>query len=177
MEKNSKLWNHATKKKLDLKDLELGTYILVYESLFKKEEHLRIEITESKRYEAKLCTDFIDYSKETYKPIIERLQENEFYTILLSSQGCFHTTQETVTIKRYRDVYEITWGTKTKELSVTDIETLKCFELELNYMVDGGCTTTDTYIIQYAGTTIQIHDGSCNWNGGYYLKKQLFDGK
>jgi hypothetical protein len=156
------------------KDLELGTYTLVYKSLFGKQEHLQVEITEYKKYITSLCIDFLDYTKEKYKPIIDRLQESDFYTLSMSSQGCFHFKNDSVTIKRNKDIYTINWGEKSKKLSAADIETIRHFETELNYMKDGGCTTTDTYIIRYNGATKKISDGGCNWNGDYFLKKELF---
>jgi hypothetical protein len=39
----------------------------------------------------------------------------------------------------------------------------------------GDCTTTDTYSINYnENQVLLISDGSCSWNGDYYLKKDLF---
>ncbi|MGL5891751.1 MAG: hypothetical protein ACRC3B_17800 [Bacteroidia bacterium] len=165
-------------KKQVLNDLEFGTYKLVYNSLYGKEVSLTVEITENKTYSIDLCTSYIDYSKETYIPIIDQLQVNERYTIVMSSQGCFHSTDDTLTIKRNKEDYTITWGAKTKKLSSADIELIRHFEIELNYMSDIGCTTTDRYTIKYKGRTVkQIDDGSCRWSGFYYLTNQLFDTK
>lgn len=157
-----------------LKGLDFGTYVLVYKSLFNKEENLKVKITESKKYSARLCLNYIDYSKETSKPIIDQLQETDFYTIVISSQGCFHSTKDTLMIKRSKDAYTINWGAKYKTLSPTEIVKIRNFEIELNYMTEAGCTTTDSYIISYNGKSKLINDGSCNWHGDYYLKKQLF---
>jgi hypothetical protein len=162
-------------KKQVLNDLELGTYTLVYTSLFNKEVNLIVEITSNNEYSIDICTNYIDYSKETYVPVIDRLQENESYSILLSSQGCFHFTHDTIIIKREKQIYTLSWGDKSKQLTVADMDVIRHFEIELNHMTDNGCTTTDTYVVKYEGVQIQkIHDGSCMWNGDYYLKKQLF---
>lgn len=157
-----------------LKNLEFGTYTLVYKSLFNKEERLNVQITESKTYSTKVCINYMDYSKETYEPIIDRLQNKESYSIIISSQGCFHSSQDTIIIKRNNNAYTINWGTNFKTLSTTDLENIRQFEFELNYMTYRGCTTTDTYVIDYGGTSKQISDGSCRWNGDYYFKLRLF---
>lgn len=71
-----------------LKDLDLGLYTLIYKSLFSIEETVVVNITENKKYFSIIC---IDYSKETYKPIIDSLNIGEKYTIFYSSRGCFHS--------------------------------------------------------------------------------------
>jgi len=157
-----------------LKDLEFGIYTLIYMSLFDKEEMVIVEITENKKYTATLCTNYIDYSKETYIPIIDQLKKRDSYSIVISSRGCFHSTQDTMTIKRNEAIYTISWGTQSKTLSLADIESIRHFEMELNYMSRIGCTSTDTYLIKYNETIKQINDGSCQWNGNDYLQKQLF---
>ena len=157
-----------------LKDLEFGVYTLIYRSLFSKEERVIVEITENKKYTATICTNYLDYSKETYIPIIDQLKEKDAYSIIIQSRGCFHSTEETITIKRMEANYTITWGTQTKTLSSDDIESIRHFEMELNYMSSFGCTSTDTYLIKYNETIKQINDGSCQWNGNDYLQKQLF---
>jgi hypothetical protein len=158
-----------------LKDLHLGTYTFVYKTIFDKEEQVRIDITEQKKYSVDLYIDYFDYSKETYTPIIDRLKENDSCTIFISSQGCFHFSKDTLVIRRNKDLYTMNWSGKFKILSVADVEKIRHFEMELKHMMDDGCTTTDTYLITYHGEpALFISDGSCNWNGRYYLKKDLF---
>ena len=157
-----------------LTNLDTGTYFLEYKSLFGKTEKLKVIITQFKKYSVDLCIDYINYSKETYKPIIDQLQEKENYKILMSSQGCFHSTADTLTIYRENNIYSATWTNKKKTLTQSDIEAVRHFEIELNYMTDGGCTTTDTYNLIYKNKTKTIDDGSCSWNGDSYLKTKLF---
>ena len=157
-----------------LKDLELGTYTLIYKSLFKKEVTIDVNIAELKNYSSTICTAYLDYSKELYKPIIDSLIHGEKYSIFISSQGCFHSTEDTITIKRTNETYSINWDNKTKKLTTKDIEAIRHFEMELNYMNDGDCTTTDTYNVLFRKTNRQIEDGSCRWNGDNYLMRQIF---
>ena len=158
-----------------IRNLELGTYSLVYNSLFEKETTKIVTVTEYKSYKIELCTNFIDYEKETYNPIINLLNENESYTVQMSSQGCFHSEKDSFTITRKsKDDYYIQWGDKSKKLNEIDIKLIKHFEIELNYMNSYGCTTTETYIVIYKGKSNVIVDGSCDWEGSSYLKKGIF---
>lgn len=168
--------NPRFEKRQILKNLELGTYRLIYNTIFNKEEAFTINITENKIYNFTICINYIDYSKETYKPIIDRLMENESYIIHFSSQGCFHSTKSKLTIQKTNDIYTITWDDQLKELSQDDIEALRQFEFELNYMTYGDCTTIDTYIIEYKGEKKQFDDGGCRWNGYLNLKWKIFGG-
>ena len=167
---NPKFENQQT-----LKNLEVGTYSLVYKSLFKIETTQIVKITEYKSYKIQLCTNFIDYEKEIYKPIINQLTENNSYKVEMSSQGCFHSEKDSFTITRNtKDDYYIKWGEKSKKLNEQDIESIGHFEIELNHMNSFGCTTVDTYTVVYNGNSILISDGSCDWNGFMYLRIEIF---
>lgn len=158
-----------------LTNLDTGTYFLEYNSLFGKSEKLKVVMTEFKNYSVDLCLDYIDYSKEKYKPIIDRLKDKEYYKILMSSQGCFHSSADTLTISREHNTYSATWTTNKKTLTQSDIDAIRHFEIELNYMSYEGCTTTDSYSIIYKNNTKKINDGSCSWNGAYHLNKKLWN--
>lgn len=160
--------------KQELMDLEYGNYTLIYKSFFNKIDSINVNIRESKDYSVELCLYVLDYSKETYKPIIDRLQVDEFYSIIISSTGCFHDYNDTITINKNNEVYILTWGSNSKTLLNSDIEAIRRFELELNYMSNALCTTTDTYILIYNGIERQIIDGSCEWNMHYNLRAKLF---
>jgi hypothetical protein len=157
-----------------LSNLDTGTYFLEYKSLYGKNERLKVVVAQFKKYSVDLCIDYINYSKEIYKPIIDKLQDKENYKILISSQGCFHSTSDTLTIVRENNSYSATWTNKRKTLTQSDIDVVRNFEIELNYMTYGGCTTSDTYIVIYKNKKIQIEDGSCRWNGDTYLKAKLW---
>ncbi|MBL7997853.1 MAG: hypothetical protein JNL32_04350 [Candidatus Kapabacteria bacterium] len=160
--------------KLILKNLDIGTYSLTYKTIFNKEETFPVNITQNKRYYASICTTYLDYSKETYKPIIDILKEGEAYSICLSSQGCFHSSDDTLIVTRRKNTYSISWGKNSKTLSKKDMRVIRNFEIELTHMAGDGCTTTDTYVVEYKGAKQETKDGSCSWRGGYYLKQQIF---
>ncbi len=96
---------------------------------------------------------------------IEALQNGESYTIEITSVGCFHGTRQTVIISKEADVFTAQLGENTINLTSSDIDTLKRFEIELRAVQIGGCTTVDTYVLSYQGQTFRTSDGTCSWFG------------
>ncbi|KOY87301.1 hypothetical protein AD998_15110 [bacterium 336/3] len=139
-----------------LKDLEFGTYTFMYKTFIGKENTITLNITKAEMYFLTICADFIDYSKEKYKPIIDQLGENDSYSICFSSVGCYHSFKKFIIIKRENDKYSIVWGDKSKELTTQDIENIRRFEVESNYVRTCCCTTSDTYVIEYKGEKKQL---------------------
>lgn len=156
-----------------LKQLEYGKYRIEYKSMFGKTESVNIELMEKKKYSIDLCLNYLDHESDPYQPFIDRLENRESYSIQISSQGCFHSSIETITIKRKANNYYLTFQGKEKRLDSSEIKAIAHFEIELNYMGSFGCTTTDTYVLKYKSQEIRISDGSCSWNGDYYLKQRL----
>jgi len=156
-----------------LKELEYGDYRIEYKTMFQKTENVKIKLTEKKKYNVALCLNFINYQLESYKSFIDQLENGEKYSIEVSSQGCFHSSDEIIIIKRKEDKYYAFFKKTKKLLKKEDIETIRSFEIELNYMESFGCTSTDSYTLKYKGEMIEISDGSCSWSGYYYLKKKL----
>jgi hypothetical protein len=160
-----------------ISDLDTGSYTISYKTIFNKTEQINITISEYKKYEVDLCIDYMDYSKENYKPIIDQLKDKESYKIIIASKGCFHSTKDSIIINREDKTYAILFGHKSKTLTKSDIESIRHFELELNYMKLGGCTTEDTYVIKYNNKTTTFIDGRCRWNGAFYLIRNIFGDK
>lgn len=160
-------------RKQYLKDLSFGNYRIEYKSMFEKIESVEIELNEKKKYVIDICLNFINYELETYKPFIDQLKNGDSYSILVSSQGCFHNSKEEYIIKRKNEDYYLTFGGTKKILSKNDIQLIRHFEIELNYMESDGCTTTDRYSVKFKNNEVVILDGSCSWNGDYHLKKEL----
>lgn len=132
-------------------------------------------------YNVTVWADSLDYVKETYIPIISQLRDNDFYTIIMASEGCFFAAYDTVNIRKTKDKYLATWKSNIPKLisrsfylTSKQIESIRKFEMELNYMNnEDNCTTIDTYIINYNTTTKTIVDGSCIWRGYYLLREKL----
>jgi predicted DNA binding protein len=164
-----------------LSDLDTGLYTIHYTSIYGKEEKTSIHITTFKPYNITVWADSLDYTKETYIPIIDQLHDNDFYTIIMASDGCFSAAHDTLTIRKIKDKYRAIWKSNIPKfishsfnLTPKQIETIRKFELELNYMNnEDDCTTIDTYTINYQATTKTIVDGSCSWRGYYLLREKL----
>jgi len=160
-------------RKQHLKNLSFGKYRIEYKSMFKKVENIEIEINEKKKYVLDLCLNYINHDLESYKPFIDQLKNGENYSIQVSSQGCFHSSKDNYLIKRKGENFYLTFDKKEKLLNESNIQAIRHFEIELNYMQSFGCTTTDSYIVKYKNKEVVISDGSCSWNGEYHLKKNL----
>ncbi|MES2555041.1 MAG: hypothetical protein V4604_02770 [Bacteroidota bacterium] len=160
--------------KVTLKDLEIGTYTIYYQSIFGNKEKQEIVISESKSHSVTICINQLDYSASGYSAVIDELEVGESYRINYESQGCFHSDSETISIGRIDGHYLVSWGDTSKILSQTEHDLIRQFEIEMNYMKGGGCTTTDTYTVLYKEKQKEIHDRTCEWNGWDFLTKQLF---
>lgn len=175
--KNNSGYSETVVKKhgenLEVKNLEKGNYTIIYESMFAKVIEMPFNVEEYKKYEVDLCTNIIDYSKEAFKPRISQLKNNEAFTINFYSQGCFHSDEKVLTISRKRKKYLLEYEGNLKQLSKEEIKMIEHFEIELTYATKGGCTTSETYHIQFKNKDDYYHDGTCKWNGLYYLMKNL----
>lgn len=175
--KNNSGYNETIVKKpgenLEAKNLEKGTYTIIFENMFAQVIEIPFKVEEYKKYEVDLCTNIIDYSKELFKPRINELKSNESFKIIFSSQGCFHSDEKELIISRKRKKYFLEYGGKLKQLSKEEIKMIANFEIELSYAQEGGCTTTHTYNIQFKGKNDFYLDGSCKWNGLYNLMQNL----
>lgn len=175
--KNNSGYNETVVKNpgenLEVKNLEKGNYTIIYESMFDKVIEMSFEVEEYKKYEVDLCTNIIDYSKEPFNPRINQLKSNESFKIIFSSQGCFHSDERELIISRKRKKYFLEYEGNLKQLSKEEIKMIANFEIELSHAQEGGCTTTETYNIQFKGKNDFYLDGKCSWNGLYYLLENL----
>ena len=97
--------------------------------------------------------------------LIESLQNGESFSIEITSIGCFNGSRQTVFISKEEDTVTASLNDVSKLLTDTDIETLKSFELQLQSLKMGGCTTIDTYVLRFGNQTFQTSDGTCSWHG------------
>lgn len=141
--------------------------------MFSQIVKIPFKVEEYKKYEVDLCTNIIDYSKEPFKPRINQLKSNESFKIIFSSQGCFHSDERELIISRKRKKYFLEYEGKSKRLSKKELKLVEHFEIELLFIKEDYCTTSDIYNIQFKGKNDFYLDGSCKWNGLYYLMKNL----
>ena len=158
---------------LEVKNLEKGTYIIIFENMFSQLIEIPFKVEEYKKYEVDLCGNTINFSKEKFKPRISQLKNKEFFKIIFSSQGCFHSDEKELIISRKHKKYFLKYEGKSKRLSKKEIKLIENFEIELLFVKEGYCTTSESYNIQFKDKNDFYLDGSCKWNGLYYLMKNL----
>ncbi|CAN5784922.1 hypothetical protein BH11BAC7_BH11BAC7_17710 [soil metagenome] len=158
--------------------LSIGTYLLEYTSIFNKTETLKVNVSEFQKYPVELCVNYLNHTTGLYNPVIDRLEDGEDYNIIIASSGCFHSTNDTLNIKRENGNYKAKMGLKTKSLTTENTEAIRNFEIELNNLgLQNGCTTETTYTIVYKEQKQTVTDGGCSWSGNYYLVQNLFGKK
>lgn len=111
----------------------------------------------------------IYFETQDYPTIIESLQNGESYSIEITSIGCFNGTRQTVIVSKEADVLMASFQDFSKILTEADIRAFKTFELQLQALHIGGCSTVDTYVIRHRNQEFQTNDGTCSWNGGKKL--------
>lgn len=109
--------------------------------------------------------------QETEPTIIETIQDGESFSIEITSIGCFNGTRQTVVVSREADIYTAQFQDQIKVLSENDFNAFKRFEVQLRNLNMGGCTTVDTYVLNFGNQRWQTSDGTCSWNGGRKLLK------
>lgn len=105
------------------------------------------------------------YSVERLPTMIESLQHGEYYTIQITSIGCFHGKRQTVTVLNKEGILTASFNNERKILSPSDVNELILFEIQLREIPLGGCTTVDTYTLSNTYENFTISDGTCNWQG------------
>ena len=160
----------------NFKNLEFANYRIEYNSIFGKTENYHFKIADNKKQLIELCLDYFNYKAETHVPFIDRLKENENYTIMISSIGDFTggKLEAHIVISKSNNTYFVEFKKNKKKLNQSQIDFIKHFELELINMESYGCSTVDSYLLTYNNEKIQISDGSCAWEGFNVLFKQLF---
>lgn len=170
-----KLLKPGYSNKQVLPDLDPGTYAVVYNSIFGKEVRSEVVITRPGKYTVSAYVNYMDYTKEINQSLLDRLKENDSFSIIIFSHGCFHYDRDTIVVMRNQSDYTIHWGKDRKVLTKQDLETIRHFEMELQCISGWGCTSKDDYTLQYNGITeLNVFDGTCRWNGNDYLHEHLF---
>ncbi len=181
---------------IEIENVPTGNYKLIFENNYGQEVTRQITLTEKPANSIEICPDKLVEYKES---VLAQFQDKDTISINFHSQGCFHTDVQKLVITKENDkfiarLYNVSWyyvkkkgktimqyrdGAILKTVTMTsqNIEEFTRFENELNYARDGGCTTTDWYDVKSKYLNIKKTDGSCTWNGFYYLSKSLFGEK
>ena len=157
-----------------LKQLDLGEYKLQYNSLFENNIIEKIIIDSQKEYSVTLCYDYLNPKNGNTIELLDFIQDGEKLSISIERRGCFTSKDDSFVILKNNDVYSITWRNYTKILNDSELDLFKCFEVELQKIINRDCTTVDTYIIKFGDYGIGFIDGSCKWYGYNKLLSSIF---
>ena len=178
---------------IQLDNVPVSDYKLRYRNNFKEDITRQVSITGNEVNFLALCPDSLSaYPQNT----LEKLHNGDTISINFQSRGCFNSDSMQIVIKKQKNrfiasFYNTIWypirkkgkpaiqfravqETKTAILTESNINDYIKFENELNFATKGGCTTTDWYEIKSKYLNLKKTDGSCNWNGFYYLRKSFF---
>lgn len=161
-------------KDLTLSKIPNGIYKIEYVSIFGTSEYETIEINKKGKYSLIACVNKLDTSEIGLTPFVRQINERDTMVIKLHSTGCFHNHFDSLLIYRKdSSLLFAQYNGIEMELSEDDIKLIEEFEFELPYNNGGGCTTVDSYEIEFKTQSIYAFDGSCNWYGFDYLLKSL----
>ena len=180
---------------INLGSVPVSAYRVKYKNSFKQTMTMEVNITAQGENYINICFDtLLSYPQNT----LMKLQNEDTISIGFTSQGCFSSENKRIVItkkerrfiatlfyieREYVEKNNKTYLKKEKAaskiiaLTETNIKDFIRFENELNFAKDGGCTTTDKYVIKGKYLTRQKTDGSCSWNGFYNLQKSFFGGQ
>jgi hypothetical protein len=181
---------------INIENVIIGNYKMLYKSNFDQLITKQVSLTDQKTNSIVICPDILlEYPQNT----LSKFKDKDTISINFHSQGCFHTAVSKILISKEADkyvarLYNINWNYLTKRKKTTmqswgdsllktvtltnkNIQDFIRFENELNFVTDEGCTTTDWYDIKSKFLNTKKTDGSCSWNGFYYLRISFFGNK
>lgn len=163
-----------------IKNLSRGKYIIEFTNIFGQKINKEI-IVNNRKTEVEICVDsFKDTDEETF---FQKLSTKNKLQFNFSSAGCFHWQNEKIvfSLEVNNEIYcEYTneeGPPIRKKLKEKQLQYLISFERKLRQMKNnmGGCTTSDSYHLILDKEELNIVDDSCDWNGFYRLKEEIFD--
>lgn len=152
---------------------EAGKYNLRYQTIYGENRQIDFELKPKSKPLVKVCTDIIAYDNFTGKTFIEDLQDGESFYIVYQSSGCFHHRDDTFEITRANGQHIMRIRNIEKSLAVEQLKELRIWEIELNAIRGGFCTTRDSFTLVSKRDELSVTDRSCAWSGGLRLKKIL----
>lgn len=159
-------------------DLKVGTYTIQYLNFYGQTATDTLQVDSVPARVLSVCLDRLVTGKVANRTFIDMLEVGESYSIQMTSSGCFHGYNDILSVSRDQQGYIMHWDTLTeRRLSLKDLDRMRRFEIELDHMSEGGCTTTDTYSILYGRRKRVIVDGHCRWNGWSYLRSEFLGEK
>jgi hypothetical protein len=164
-------------KEIVLDSLSNGTYKFVYGNLLGQTMQKIIEVKENKVYDISIYPDYSNYKDFVSKSFVRNLAEGQKVEFYFKSLGCFHSDEDNLLVTKKDNSYFAERNGLSKKLNEKELEAIIKMECELNLIQNGGCTTSDHYIVRYGKEEKEFYDETCNWYGWTNLLKQIKLGK
>jgi hypothetical protein len=166
-------------------DFKPGIYLVQYKNHFEETITRQYSLNDCGVNRVSLCLDRLE--KEPLN-MLAGIKDGDSIVIDFSSRGCFHYFSERLVIVRGKDNftaileydhfdttnYDRKRAVLRRTMGSAHLAAFRRFENELQFVNDGGCTTTDYYDVVAGNEPKRKYtDGSCLWRGFYYLKQAL----
>ncbi|MBO9564033.1 MAG: hypothetical protein J7621_14715 [Niastella sp.] len=176
-----------------IKNAVTGNYRVRYMNNYGQVVNKVVTLTEKLTNNVALCPDkLLAYPQNT----LAKLQEKDSIVVWIHSSGCYHASGSKIVIIKVEGqlvarLYNASWKyvkkgretvvefkdgklLQTTTMNQEGVQGFIQFENELNYVKDGGCTSTDLYDVKSKYLNVNKTDGSCSWHGAYRLRKSIF---
>ncbi|MEN2402066.1 hypothetical protein GKZ90_0019910 [Flavobacterium sp. MC2016-06] len=161
------------RKEIDLDSLSNGTYKFVYMNFLNQTVQKSVEVKENKVYNISIYPDSSDYTSLINKSFVSNLSENQQVEFYYESVGCFHSFEGSFVVTKKANAYYIKSRTISKKLNKKELDLIIKMECELDLLQDGGCTTSDYYVVKFGKNEKEFHDRTCAWQGWTNMFKQI----
>jgi hypothetical protein len=152
-------------KEFIIDSLTNGKYKFIYLNLLNQTLEKTIVVKENKTYNVSINPDFSDYKKFIDKSLIKNLTENQKVEFVFKRNSCMSSSEGRMIITKKGKLFIAENHGNVKELNQKEVNLLIKMECELNLIQDGGCTTSDHYIIKSGNVIKEFYDRTCAWEG------------
>ena len=175
--KEFKKYSHFEKpyieKEITIDSLGNGIYKFVYLNFLNQTLQKEIIIKENKVYNLAINPDFSNYKNFVENSTIKNLKKGQSVEILFKRNACMSSSEGKMTITNAGSNFIAESQGIKKKLNQKEINLLVKMECELNLLQNGGCTTSDHYIIKSGKLKKEFYDSTCAWEGWTKVYKEL----
>ena len=165
--------------KFVIKNLPRGNYIIEFTNIFGQKIQKNI-LANKRKIEIEICIeDFKDTGEETF---IQKLTTENKLQFHFESSGCSHYQTEKITFfqigdETFGEFINTDNSSIKKKLTKEQIQYLITFERKLRRIENNisDCTTQDSYHLIMGKEELKILHESCDWDGYYEMRKEIFD--
>ena len=165
--------------KFVIKNLSKGNYKIEFTNIYGQIIQKDISVNKLKS-KIKICIEeFNDTGEETF---FQKLTTKNILELKFNSWGCSHWEKGKINFFQndndlFGELIENGNPSIRKKLSSNDLQYLIIFERKLRQIKNNewGCTTEDSYHLTMGKEHLKIIDETCDWNGYYKMKKEIFN--